>query len=104
MAESKFQAKVAGYLRRKGCFVLVVTVMPGVPTGTPDILALIPGGGWLTYETKDGYPYKRDGTPKKGAFRPLQLATIEKLNNMYHSRVIWPEIWDEVKDEINQFV
>lgn len=104
MAESRFQTKVANHYRKKGCFVLVLTVVPGIPTGTPDILVLIPGGGWLTFETKDKNPYRVDGIARKGAFRPLQQETIKKLDDMYYSRVIWPEIWDKIKEETNQII
>lgn len=104
MAESKFQAKVKTWLKQKGCFVMVITVVPGIPDGMPDVLALVPGGGWIALETKAGNPYKKDGTPLKGAFKPLQLPTIEKLDKMYYSRVTWPENWEEIKKELNSII
>lgn len=102
--ESKLQAKVANWLKSKGCYVIVVTVVPGVPTGCPDVLALVDGGGWVALEIKKEYPYKRDGTAKKGAFRPLQQETAAKLNDMYFARVVWPENWDEVKKELESII
>lgn len=104
MAESKFQSKVKNWLKSKGCFVLVISAGPGIPDGMPDVLALVPGGAWITLEVKDKNPYRKDGVAKKGAFRPLQLPTIAKLNDMYYSRAVWVENWEEVKDELEKII
>jgi len=104
MAESNFQKKVATWLRQKGCYVITTTVLPGVPTGCPDVLALFPGGGWATLETKAETPYRKDGIAKKGAFRPLQQETIKKLDEMYYSRAVWPGNWEKIKQELSQII
>lgn len=95
MAESKFQSIVTNWLKKKGCFVLTTTVLPGIPTGCPDVIALMPGGGWVALECK------KDA---KSKFRPLQKETIKKLNEMYFSRAVYPENWDEVKKELEAII
>lgn len=102
--ETKLQSEVASYLRKKGAFVLTVQPQSGIPSGTPDIIALLDGGGWVALEIKKEYPYKRDGTAKKGAFRPLQQETVAKLNDMYFSRVVWPENWADIKAELEGLI
>lgn len=104
MAESAFQSKVTKWLRSKGCFVIVMSAVPGVPDGTPDVLALIDGGGWAALEIKKESPYKLDGSAKKGAFQPLQQLTIKKLDAMYYSRAVWPENWEKIKLELEQII
>lgn len=102
--ESKFQSDVIKWLRSKGCFVIVTSAVAGIPTGTPDVLALIPGGGWAALEVKPKNPYKKDGTALKGAFQPLQQATVAKLDKLYYSRVVYPEIWSEIRGELTQII
>lgn len=102
--ESNLQSKIASYLRRKGCYVIVTTAITGVPNGCPDVIALIDGGGWIALEVKKEYPYRKDGKAKAGAFRPLQLETVKKLNGMYFSRVVWPESWAEIKLELEGII
>ena len=99
-SEQTFQTKVKNWLKSKGCYVLVLSSGAGIPDGMTDILALVPGGGWIALECKKANPFKRDGTAKKGAFQPLQLPTIAKLNEMYYARATWPDNWDEVKKEL----
>lgn len=92
MAESRFQSKVVKWLRQKGCYVIVTD---GLPVGVPDVVALFNGGGWATLECKDS---------AKSKFQPLQKVTIEKLDKMYYSRAVYPEIWDEVKSELEAII
>jgi len=94
-SESSFQKKIATWLRQKGCYVLTTTVNAGIPVGCPDIIALIPGGGWLALEVK------KDA---KSRFQPLQKETIAKLDGMYYSKAVYPENWDEIKLELEQIV
>lgn len=95
MAESAFQTKVKTWLKQKGCFVLVMTVVPGIPDGMTDILALVPGGGWIALECK------KDA---KSKYRPLQKMRIKQLNDMYYARRVDPSNWDEIKKELNQII
>lgn len=95
MAESSFQSKVKSWLQKKGCFVLVLSSGPGIPDGMTDILALVPGGGWIALECK------KDA---KAKYRPLQKLTIAKLNDMYYARRVDPSNWSEVQEELNQII
>lgn len=91
MAESRFQTTVTKWLKQKGCYVLTTTVMAGIPDGCPDVIALIPGGGWAALEIKAN---------AKSKFQPLQKPTIKKLDEMYYSRAVYPENWEEIKKEL----
>lgn len=104
MRESRFQSKVITFLKQKGAYVLNTTPTPGIPTGCPDVIGLLDGGGWVGLEVKATNPYRRDGVAKKGAFQPLQQETVKKLNGMYFARVVYPENWDEVKRELLEIV
>lgn len=102
--EGKLQREVVGYLKRKGCFTLVIQPQAGIPSGTPDVIALLSGGGHVSLELKASNPYKKDGTAKKGAFRPLQQETVRKLNDLYYARVVWPENWPAIKAELDELI
>ena len=95
MAESNFQSKVKLWLKQKGCYVLILSAGPGIPDGMTDILALVPGGGWIALECK------KDA---KAKFRPLQKPTIAKLNEMYFAKAVYPENWEETKKELSQII
>lgn len=91
--EARFQTKVKKWLERKGAVVLVISPQPGIPTGFPDVLALLPGGGFMALELK------RSKTAKH---QPLQDYWVERLGDMYYSAFVYPEIWDKVKEEIER--
>jgi len=95
MSESNFQSKIVKWLRQKGCFVLILSAVPGVPDGMTDVLALIPGGGWAALEIK---------ASKRSKFRPLQKQTISKLDGMYYARAVYPENWEIIKAELTQII
>lgn len=92
MAEKRFQSTVVKWLRLKGCYVIVTD---GRPMGTPDVIALIDGGGWIALECKDS---------EKAKFQPLQKITIEKLNQMFYSKAVWPANWEETKIELAKII
>jgi Holliday junction resolvase len=93
-AEASLQARIIKYLERKGAYV-IKTGGPGTPNGCPDIIGLFDGGGWVALEVK---------ASKTAKFQPLQKQTIEKLNEMYFSRVVSPETWDDVKAELENYL
>lgn len=95
MSEAKFQAKVIAYLKRKGCYVIKTQAAPGTPVGCPDVIALMPGGGWLALECK---------ASATSRYQPLQRETIKKLDAMYFSRRVDPSNWDAVKAEIDAII
>lgn len=95
MAESSFQKKVASRFRAKGNLVLVISVLPGIPSGFPDILILSPNGKWALLECK------RSAT---ASFRPLQKRMIEKFNRWSYARAVHPENWIEIQKELDAFL
>lgn len=88
--ESKLQSKIRQYLRSKGCYVLVITVGPGIPDGCPDILFMLEGF-WGALEVK---------ASAQAQFQPLQEHTLLKLDKWSYAKVVFPEIWSEVKEEL----
>lgn len=102
--ESKLQSEVANWLRRKGAYVMVIQPQAGIPASTPDIIALLDGGGWVALELKASNPYKRDGTAKAGAFQPLQQQTVAKLDQMYFARIVYEENWLKIRTELEQII
>lgn len=96
MKESEFQSKVIQYLKAKGCVVMKMPAgYQSIPTGFPDILALVDGGGFLALEIK------KDA---KSRFRPLQRQWIKKLDEMFYARAVWPDVWDETKKELDKII
>jgi hypothetical protein len=95
MSESRFQSKVKNWLKEQGCEVFVITIVPGIPTGTLDIVALAKTGRWATLECKDN---------KDSPFRPLQKLTIERQNRKGYSRAVYPENWELVKRELLEII
>lgn len=90
MSEKNFQSDVKQWLKSQGCFVMVITVIPGIPTGTSDIFFCKEGFyGWL--ECKAG---------PKSPFRSLQKEFIAKMNEWSYARATWPENWDEIQAEL----
>jgi hypothetical protein len=95
MSESRFQSKVKNWLKEQGCEVLIITVVPGIPTAFPDIVGLAKTGRWVTLECKDN---------EKSPFRPLQKETIERQNRKGYSRAVYPENWDKIKLELEEII
>lgn len=93
-AEANLQSKIIKYLKAKGAYVIKTGGL-GTPDGCPDIIGLFDGGGWVALEVK---------ASKAAKFQPLQKATIAKLNEMYYSSVVYPENWDEVKKELENYL
>ena len=95
MSESKFEKEFCTWLRRKGCFVIKNSAGPGVPVGTPDRTVLMPGGGWAMLEFK---------ASEKAPHRPLQKVQIERLDNMWYARTVYPENAEQIKKELLSFI
>lgn len=91
MTESKFEQEFCTWLRRKGCYVIKNNSGAGVPVGTPDRTILMPGGGWAMLE------FKRDA---RARCQPLQKAQINKLDQMWYARIVYPENAAQIKCEI----
>ena len=88
--ESDFQAKVIKQLKAMGLAVVKNQAGPGVPTGFPDL-------SWW-YKSKYGFlDVKRS---QKASFRPRQKEWLEQLRSWGYARVVFPENYDIIKEEI----
>ncbi len=92
--ENQLQSKIRNYLRKKGCYVLVIKPQPGRPEGCPDII-LMKEGFWGALEVKSSL---------KSPFQPLQEDTLLKLDKWSYAKVVFPEIWPEVKQELEKIL
>lgn len=91
MTEAQLQSKIISWLKDNGCYVIKTRVLPGVPVGCPDIIALYKNR-WMVIEVK-----ARPNAP----FRQGQKATLSYLRNgNQFVYVAHPENWDMVRDEI----
>lgn len=88
--ESKLQSDIRKYLKSKGCYVLVIKPHPGIPDGCPDIIFMLEGF-WGALEVKGSLQAK---------FQPLQEDTLLRLDKWSFAKVVFPEIWPEVKQEL----
>lgn len=87
--ESRLQADIIKWLRSKGCYVIKCQVPPA-PTGCPDVFAVYEGL-WLAIEVK---------ASKKSRFQPLQKETVDKLDRWSWCKMVYPENWQEIKEEL----
>ena len=94
MNESKLQSDIIKYLRSKDCFVMKLTVVPVIPTGTSDIFFCLEGF----------YGFIEVKASKKAPFRPLQEEFIAKMDEWSWARVVYSENWPEVKQELEQML
>lgn len=92
--EAKLQTEIIKYLKKKGCYVIKTKPGPGVPTGCPDIIFLFEGF-WGAIECK---------ASKLARFQPLQKETLEKFNEWSFAKAVYPENWQEVKQELEQIL
>lgn len=88
--ESAFQAKVIQWLKEQGCYVIKNTANPGVPLGCPDVV-FFKGKFYGFLEVK----------PSRSArFRPLQKETVAKLDDWGWAKVVYPENFESIKEEL----
>lgn len=94
--EARLQATIIKWLKCKGCVVMKMPAgYASIPTGFPDILVLIDGGGWIALEIK---------ASAKAKFQPLQKQWLEKLNGMFYARVVYKDNWEEIKKELENLI
>lgn len=89
--ESAFEKEVVKFLKSKGCDVFK---MRYAPEGTPDRLFL-KEGFWGMLEVKKS---------EKAPFRPLQPEKIKKFNEMSYAKAVYPENWEEIKNELEKML
>lgn len=69
---------------------MVITVVPGIPKGCPDVIALHEGA-WFAFECK---------AYENSKFQPLQKETIEKLAQWGFAWVVHSDNYDEIVSEL----
>lgn len=94
MKESKLQTQVIKFLKSKGCYVIKTQPGAGIPVGCPDIIALFEGC-WLAIECK---------ADAKSSYQPLQEETLEKLDEWSYAKMICPQNWSIIKQELEAFI
>lgn len=92
--EKKVQNRLIKFLRSKGCFVMKITVVPGIPTGTPDVWAF-KEGWWGAFECK---------ATEKSEFQPLQKERIEKFAEWSTGMVVHSGNIEEVISQLEKML
>ena len=90
MLERTFQSKVIKELKKMFKDSIVLKLDAGYIQGIPDIL-ILKGNRWAALEIK------RDGKYK---CQPNQKYYIERMNKMSFARIVTPENWKEVLNEL----
>lgn len=93
-AETKLQTNIRQYLKRKGCYVLVISPQPGIPDGCPDIIAFIEGA-WIAVEVKNS---------PKAKYQPLQEETLKQLDEWSWAKRVDPSNWPEIRQELEKIL
>lgn len=91
--ESSLQSKIIKYLESKGCYV-VKTGGIGTGNGCPDLLFFYEGF-YGALEVK---------ASKTAKFQPLQKIILDKFDSWSYGRVVWPENWNDIKNELEQLI
>lgn len=93
--ESQLQAEIIKFLKKDlGGYVIKCQAGPSVPTGCPDLIALI-NTEWVAIEVK------RDA---KSEFQPLQEVTLKKMKDMnpYVYVAHWGN-WTSVRKQLKTY-
>lgn len=94
--EKRLQTKVVKWLREQGCYVIKTPGgVAGIPTGCPDVIALLPSGLWAALEIKASAAAKK---------QPLQQETIDKLSGMGYSSFVHPDNWLDVRHDLARLI
>lgn len=88
--ESVFQSKVIKWLKEQGCYVIKNSAVMGVPIGCPDVF----------FCKGKFYGFAEIKPSLKAKYQPLQKQTIQKLNEWSWCKMICPENWAEVQEEL----
>lgn len=94
MLESKHQTDVINFLKGKGCFVMKITPVPGIPKGTADV-----------FFCKEGfYGFIECKAAKDSTKQPGQEQFIKKMDGWSYGKFSYPEIWPEIKKELESIL
>lgn len=94
MLEKDFQAKIVKWLKAKGCIVLKYQQNATTIASIPDVVFL-KDGFWGAIEVKKS---------KTAKYRPGQKEMVAKLDAMSWAKVVYPECWGEVQDELTEIL
>lgn len=92
--EADFQSKVLKWLRSKGCIAYKMQQNATTRIATPDIL-FIKEGFWGAIECK---------ASSRAKFQPGQKEMVAKLDGWSWARVVWPENWGIIKEELEEIL
>lgn len=90
MIEKRLQSKIIKYLKSKGCYVIKNNAAPGVPVGCPD----------LSFYIEGFYGFIEVKASKTSKFQPLQKEAVAKLDSWSWAKVVYPENWEEIQQEL----
>lgn len=94
MNEAKLQSIIVKYLKDKGCYVIKTKPGPGIPVGCPDVIFLLEGF-WGALEIKN---------KAKAHYQPLQKEALELLSSWSWAKVVHPENWLEIRQELESIL
>lgn len=94
MTEAQVQAKLIKKLKSLGCFVVKLQAGPGVPIGSPDVLAL-KEGWWGAFECKRSIRAK---------WQPRQKERLQQLNEWSYGKMVCPENYNEIMAEVEEML
>lgn len=89
MIEKKLQSEIIKYLKSRGCYVMKCAGA-GVPSGTADVFFCIEGF----------YGFIEVKASAQAPFQPLQEPFLAKMNNWSWAKAVYPENWEETKQEL----
>lgn len=92
--EAKLQTKIIKFLKSKGCKVVKQNAGMYSTKGIPDIFAFYKSR-WMAIEVK---------ASATATFQPLQKENIEALGKWSYARVVFPENFDMMKEEISKLI
>lgn len=92
--EKDLQSKIIKWLRLQKCLVLKYQQNATTRAAIPDILFL-KDGFWGAIEVKKS---------KTAKFRPGQKEMVARMDEMSWAKVVWPENWPEVQDELKEIL
>lgn len=92
--ESKFQAEIVRWLRKKGCFVWKCKQDATTQAGVSDLFFCFEGF----------YGFIEVKKSKIARRRPGQKEFIEKMATWSWARMVYPENWGETKQELEEIL
>lgn len=88
--EKTLQTNIIKYLKGKKCVVMKLTVVPGIPIGTSDLVFFCEGF----------YGFIEVKASKTAPFHPLQPEFLKKMNEWSWAKAVYPENWEKIKAEL----